>query len=117
MSLVGWNVHRTPWPVEQCDAALFGNIFHFLDDDECLHLLHESRRLLPPRGSVFIHEMLWNVTRTGPLATALWNFWMTTFSSGRQRTEAEIRDLLRRTGFGVTSVEPTASGFTLIAAD
>ena len=115
--LVGWNAHRMPWPVDPCDAILFGNILHCLDDDECLQMLEESRRLLPPQGKLFVHEMLWNTTKTGPLSTALWNFWLTTFSAGRQRTLAEIGDLLRQTGFEISSVDPTASGFSLIAAD
>jgi len=80
-------------------------------------MLEESRRVLLPQGKVFLHEMLWNTTVTGPLSTALWNFWLTTFSAGRQRTLAEIGDLLRQKGFEVSSVDPTASGFTLIAAD
>lgn len=117
VTLLGWNAHRTPWPLENCDAILFGNILHFCDDDECLQMLEESRRLLPRLGKIFVHEMLWNTTMTGPLSTALWNFWMTTFSAGRQRTLAEIRDLLRQTGFEISSVDPTASGFTLIAAN
>ena len=117
IQLVGFNMHGGPWPVEGCDGVLFGNIFHFCDDDECLHLLAESYRILPSGGRVFVHEMLWNDGMDGPVATALWNFWMTTISAGRQRTRAEIHALLSRDGFVPTCETPTLAGFTLMVAE
>jgi hypothetical protein len=113
---VGFNLHDTPWPLAGCDAVLFGNILHFCDDDECLDLLRESHRLLPRGGRVFVHEMLWNDEKDGPILTALWNFWMATISSGRQRTQAELVDLFTRASFTTTAVKPTLGGFTLLVA-
>jgi SAM-dependent methyltransferase len=116
IELVGFNVHRRPWPLTGCDAILFGNVMHFCDDEECLNMLAECYQVLPPGGRLFIHEMLWNDDMKGPLLTALWNFWMATFSSGRQRTRREFSALLGQSGFdGGTSV-PTAAGFSLITA-
>jgi ubiquinone/menaquinone biosynthesis C-methylase UbiE len=117
IQLVGFNMHNGPWPVEGCDGVLFGNIFHFCDDEECLHLLAESHRILPPGGRVFVHEMLWNDRRDGPVATALWNFWMATISGGRQRTRAELHAMLSRSGFSPAGEERTSAGFTLAVAD
>jgi O-methyltransferase domain len=117
IQLVGFNMHESGWPVEGCDAVLFGNIFHFCDDAECLQLLAESQRLLPLRGRVFVHEMLLNDGKDGPVATALWNFWMSTISAGRQRTRAELQGLLSRAGFTRTVEKPTLAGFTLTAAE
>jgi ubiquinone/menaquinone biosynthesis C-methylase UbiE len=115
--LLGFNMHKGPWPLDGCDAVLFGNMFHFCDDDECLELLAESRRVLPPGGRVLVHEMLWNDGRDGPVATALWDFWMATMSSGRQRTRAELHALLSQSGFSPAREAPTLAGFTLVTAE
>ena len=116
VQLLGFNIHGGSWPLAGCDAVLFGNMFHFCDDEECLHLLAESHRILPRGGRVFVHEMLWNDRRDGPVATALWNFWMATMSSGRQRTLADIHALLSRSGFSPAGGERTLAGFTLAVA-
>jgi ubiquinone/menaquinone biosynthesis C-methylase UbiE len=117
IQLLGFNMHSGPWPLEGCDAVLFGNIFHFCDDEECLHLLAESHRILQSGGRVFVHEMLWNDGMDGPVATALWNFWMATMSAGRQRTRAELQALLSRSGFSHRGEERTLAGFTLAVAE
>ena len=114
--LMGHNIHQTPWPLEGCDGVLLGNMLHFCDEEECLALLREARRILPVDGRVFIHEMLWNEQMDGPVATALWNFWMVTMSAGRQRTHWEIVQLLKKVGLTPISAEATASGFTLVVA-
>lgn len=49
MRLVGFNMHDRLWPVEGCDGVLSGNVFRFCDDEECLHLLAESHRVLASR--------------------------------------------------------------------
>jgi acetylserotonin N-methyltransferase len=116
IQLVGFNMHKRRWPVEGCDGVLFGNTFHFCDDEECLHLLAESQRILTRGGRVFIHEMLWNDGRDGPLATALWNFWMMTISAGRQRTRAEIHSLLSQCHFNRLFEQSTMAGFSVTVA-
>jgi ubiquinone/menaquinone biosynthesis C-methylase UbiE len=116
VTLLGFNVHRPPWPLAGCDGVLLANFMHFCDDDECLTLLRESCRVLPVSGRLLIHEMLWNDQRDGPLVTALWNFWMTTISSGRQRTRSELAALLHRAGFDEPAVVPTAGGFSLLVS-
>lgn len=117
IELLGVNMHEGSWPLHGCDGILFGNMFHFCDDDECLHLLAESRRILPLGGRVFVHEMLWNDGKDGPVATALWNFWMSTMSAGRQRTRAELHALWSRAGFSPAGEAPTLAGFTLAVAE
>jgi SAM-dependent methyltransferase len=116
IELRGFNAHRTPWPLTGCDAILFGNVLHFCGDEECEGMLEESYRILPAEGRLFVHEMLWNERRDGPLHTALWNFWMATISAGRHRTTGEFGELLTRTGFALRACEPTTGGFTLIVA-
>lgn len=116
VALLGCNVHARPWPLEQCDGILFGNFMHFCADDECLMMLQECYRLLPAGGRVLLHEMLWNDSKDGPLITALWNFWLTSISAGRQRTKAEFVGLLSRAGFDTPVVIETGGGFSLIVS-
>lgn len=116
IKLQGINVHQTPWPIESCDGVLFGNFLHFCSDDEALALLREAFRLLPVNGRVLLHEMLWNDSRSGPLVTALWNFWLTSISAGGQRTKTEFTDLLLKAGFGAPEVTATVGGFSLLCS-
>lgn len=116
ITLCGFNVYETPWPAWGCDAILFGNFLHFCDDQECLDLLRESVRHLPRRGRLFVHEMLWDERKDGPLPTALWNFWLTSVSAGRQRTFAELAALVQSAGFEAPSVASTAGSFALLTA-
>jgi len=114
--LTGFNVFQSPWPVPRVDGVLIANFLHGCDDDECRLLLREIRKVLLPRGRVFIHEMLWNDEQTGPLLTALWNFLLASGSSGGQRTAAACAALLSDAGFGDVSVVPTAGCYSLISA-
>lgn len=114
--LLGHDIHKTPWPIQDCDAILFANILHFCADDECHNLLQECYRLLPPGGRVILHEMLWNEEKDGPLVTAYWNFWLISVSAGRQRTRSEFADLLSAAGFSAPIVEETRGGFSLVVS-
>src|SRR5262249_52894082 len=84
VALVSADVTVRPWTSEPCDGVLFGNFLHAFDDDTCAGMLEETRAQLSPGGRVFIHELLWNETRDGPMYTALTNFAMRTLSPGRQ---------------------------------
>lgn len=114
INLVGLNVHKAPWAAPACDGILFGNFLHFCSDSECEQLLIEAYRQLPSGGTLFIHEMLWNEDKDGPLATALWNFWMISVSAGKQRTRDEFSKLLGSTGFGDINIVETFGSFSLI---
>jgi hypothetical protein len=117
VNLLGLNMHRLPWPQVQCDGVLLGNILHFCSDDECRALLREVFRILPVRGKLFVHEMLWNENKDGPLATALWNFWMTSVSAGKQRTLQETVLLLGEAGFDRYDVANTWGSFSMLTCE
>jgi SAM-dependent methyltransferase len=114
VNLVGFNVYETPWPVPACDGMLFGNFLHFCSDSECEQVLAEAYRILPKGGKIFLHEMLWNDSKDGPLPTALWNFWMISVSAGRQRTREEFETMLTKVGFDDIDVAETSGSFSLI---
>lgn len=115
VNLCGFNMHKPPWPVVNCDGVLLANILHFCSDGESRELLQEAARILPPGGKLLVHEMLWNDNKDGPLATALWNFWMISVSAGRQRTLPEILQLLIAAGFAKFEVVETWGSFSMIS--
>jgi SAM-dependent methyltransferase len=114
--VVGMDMFRTPWPIAACDGIFLGNILHTYADDGCSLLLQEAARHLAPDGRIWVHEVLWNDNKDGPLTTALWNGTLRRFTEGRQRTGAEIIALLGRSGFVDAQITATAGGFSLVEA-
>lgn len=112
---IGLDAFSMPWPLESCDGVFMGNFLHGFDDNACEKLCAESVRILEPGGRVWIHEMVWNDDRDGPLITALWHAAMRSAGPGRQRNIEELTRLLRRSGLSDIRVTPTASPFTLIS--
>ncbi len=65
------DMFRTPWAIAECDGIFLGNILHTYDDDGCRFILEQCRERLLPGGRVFVHEVLWNDDKVGPLIAAL----------------------------------------------
>lgn len=114
--VIGHNLHDLPWPVPPCDGILMGNLLHAFDDEECRVMLRRCLAQLVAGGRLWLHEMLWNDNKDGPVVTALWNFRLRLSSAGRQRTTGEFASLLEQTGFQGVSVVPTLGGFSLVTA-
>jgi acetylserotonin N-methyltransferase len=113
IELVGLNVLERPWSIPTCDGMFIGNFLHGFDDEACRAICQEARRHLAPGGKLWIHEMLWNTNKNGPLVTALANATLRCIS-GRQRTAAEVLEILSRAGFVNTYTLPTAMPFSLV---
>lgn len=103
-----------PWNIAQCDGVFIGNFLHGFSNEINLRLCREALARLPAGGTIWLHEMLWNDTRDGPLITALWHAAMLTVGPCGQRTGSEWCRLLRSAGFVDTRVVPTACGFGLV---
>ena len=117
IELVGMDFLTEDWHFPTFDGILFANIFHGLDDASCRHLAHKSFEALSPHGTVWLHEVLFNESRDGPLLAALWNANMLAFRSGaRQRTRSELAAMLLEAGFESCSAQPTAARFSLLRA-
>ena len=115
VELLGMNAFDYPWRIPACDGIFIGNFLHGFGDDTCRRLCEEAFRHLEPGGKIWIHEMIWNANKDGPLFTALWNAVIRN-GPGRQRTAAELAALLEHAGFVDSYVVPTVSAFALIAA-
>jgi predicted O-methyltransferase YrrM len=106
---------RDPWPSGH-DAVFFSDIFHDWDREGCIYLARRSYEVLPPGGRIYVHEMLLEDTKDGPLTTASYAISMLVTTKGKQFTAKELDDLLRECGFEDVSVIPTYSYYSLVSA-
>ncbi|TMC17162.1 MAG: hypothetical protein E6J34_19050 [Chloroflexi bacterium] len=96
------------------DGVLLGNIFHSWDRATCLQLAKRCFEILPPSGRIFLHEVLLNDTKDGPLVAAA--FSIVVFQmGGRQYTARELDENLREAGFTDVMVNPTYSYYSLVS--
>jgi hypothetical protein len=98
------------------DAYLLKHIIHDWDDEQCIRVLANCRRALPPGGRVLIVE---SVLSPGPESTItkLIDLEMLVMTSGgRERTEQEFSSLLGRAGLEFTRLIPTQSPVCVVEA-
>ncbi len=112
---VAGDMFADPWPRDH-DRVLLSDIFHDWDDARCRVLADRAYEALPPGGRVLIHEMLIDDDGLGSLNALSYSMIMVFVSQGRQRTFAEIRDLLGAAGFRDVERTSTANGYSLISA-
>jgi ubiquinone/menaquinone biosynthesis C-methylase UbiE len=116
IELLGFDAFSAPWPVPGCDGVFIGNFLHGFDDAACIKVCREAYRHLCSGGTIWLHEIVWNDNRDGPMITALLNASMRTGGSGRQRTCQELAEILESAGFVSPRVVPTSGAFALVAA-
>ena len=97
------------------DAYILKSILHDWDDDLSAAILTTCRRAMPEHGRLLLVE---NVITPGnsPHPAKLVDLQMLVELGGRERTEAEFRDLLAGAGFRLTRVLPTEVQFSIIEA-
>jgi ubiquinone/menaquinone biosynthesis C-methylase UbiE len=98
------------------DAYLLKHIIHDWDDEQCIRVLSNCRRALPPGGRVLIVE---SVLSGGPESTItkLIDLEMLVMTSGgRERTEQEFCSLLARAGLQFARLIPTQSPDSVVEA-
>lgn len=115
IALFAMDAFEFPWKTPECDGIFIGNFLHGYDDGTCRRLCQESFDRLQDGGRVWLHEMIWNENRDGPLLTALWHAAMRSSSPGGQRTAQELSNLLRDVGFTDVRTTPTSGAFAMIS--
>jgi hypothetical protein len=97
------------------DAYLLKSIIHDWDDPHSTTILKTCRRAIPPHGKLLLVE---NVILPGndPNPAKILDLEMLIQLGGRERTEADFRDLLSNSGFRLTRILPTQSQFSIIEA-
>jgi predicted O-methyltransferase YrrM len=104
-----------PWPAGH-DAHLFSNVLHDWDEAECRRLLARSAAALPAGGRVFVHDMLLDDDKAGPLWAAEYGILLATVTQGRLYSAAELGGWLADLGLRVVGVAPTALGRSVLTA-
>jgi acetylserotonin N-methyltransferase len=109
-----FNMFEDPWP-RTYDAILLCNILHDWDPRRREQLARSAFEALPSGGRIFIHEILLNDARDGPVPAALFSVMMLG-TRGKQLSTRELEDLLCGAGFGSVQVKPTYGYYSLVSA-
>ena len=88
-------------------------ILHDWNDDECHTILSNVRAAIPAGGKLAIVELVLAPGPDAPFKNFL-DLNMMVMTGGRERSEADYRTLLRRAGFELARVIPTASPMSLV---
>jgi SAM-dependent methyltransferase len=95
------------------DAHVLKLIIHDWDDEKSVAILKNSHRALAENGKLILVEAV--VPSGGePHFAKFIDLNMLVMTGGRERTEAEFRELFKQAGFGLTRVVPTESPFSVI---
>lgn len=97
------------------DLHILKQILHDWDDEDATRLLTNCHRALAAGGKLLVVEMVVPADNRPGMAQAM-DLNMLVLLGGRERTEAEYRDLLEGGGFRLERVIPTHSPFQVIEA-
>jgi len=97
------------------DIHVLKQVIHDWSDEECTTILRNCHEALQPKGKLLLVEMVIPPDNSPSMAQAM-DLNMLVLLTGRERTEAEYRDLLAAGGFEMERVMPTHSPFSVIEA-
>jgi len=102
------------------DAILLKHVIHDWNDGQATAILRCVRAALPPRGKLLIVEGLYPARVDQSLESrgaAANDVNMLVSTGGRQRSEAEFRDLYAASGFRLTRIVPTPARVSVIEGE
>lgn len=114
--LISGNFFEDAFPTD-CDGILLSNILHDWRVTKVRALLAKAYVVLPEGGKIFIHEMLLNDAKDGPMAAASFNMWMYMHHGSQQFTQEELYQLLAEQGFKSMETTVTHPYYSLITAE
>jgi hypothetical protein len=97
------------------DTYLLKHVLHDWDDEKCAAILTGLRRAIRKDGRLLVLE---HIVPPGnePSMTKEYDLLMLVLFAGKERAEAEFRNLLARTGFELVRIVPTASLLKVLEA-
>jgi hypothetical protein len=98
------------------DAYFMKHILHDWDDAACGKILAAIRAAIPPDGRLLVSEKLILPGPTGYYAKIGDLVMLVHNQGGRERTEAEFRELFAAAGFKLIKVVPTAADHSVLEA-
>jgi SAM-dependent methyltransferase len=97
------------------DLYLLKSVLHNWDDEAAARLLQCCHRAMGPHARLLVAERVVPADNA-PSEAKLFDINMLVVVGGRERTEAEYRELFKRSGFALARVIPTNSPLSLIEA-
>jgi ubiquinone/menaquinone biosynthesis C-methylase UbiE len=95
------------------DAYQMRHIIHDWTDEQCHTILGHIRKVIPKTGRLLVIEMV--IKPRNEFQPAKWlDLNMLVLPGGRERTEAEYRDMYARAGFRLERVVPTPTEVSVI---
>jgi len=98
------------------DLYMLSQILHDWDDARCVKILETCREAMRPNGRLLLLEAIMPEHVAEPTPVVDSDLIMLAITGGRERTEAEYRDLLAASGFNLTRIVPTQSPTCIIEA-
>ena len=97
------------------DVYLLSHVIHDWTEEQCLTILRNCRTAMKPGSRLLIIEMVLPAGNT-PHPGKLLDLAMLVMPGGEERTAGGYDALLKRAGFGMTRVIPTASPVSIVEA-
>jgi hypothetical protein len=97
------------------DVYLMSHIIHDWSEEQCLTILGNCRRAMKATSRLLIVEMVLpagDIPHPGKMTDII----MLTIPGGQERTEAEYSQLLKKAGFKLARIVPTASAASIVEA-
>ncbi len=95
------------------DAYQMRHIIHDWTDEQCHTILTHIRKVIPKTGKLLVIEMVVK-PRNEPQMAKWLDLNMMVIPGGRERTEAEYREMYAKAGFELTRVVPTPTEVSVI---
>lgn len=111
-SLLNAALWNDPFPVT--DVHFYADIYHDWPPEKGRFLTKKSFDSLPSGGRIIIHEMLYNVEKTGPLMAAAYSVAMLLWTEGQQYSGNELSALLAEAGFADIEVQPSFGYWSIV---
>jgi C-methyltransferase len=102
-------------PLPAADAFILMEVIHDWDDDQAAAILSAVRRAAAPGATVLIIEAVADEEILDPVVRTL-DVIMLTITGGRERTSAELNQLLASAGFSAAGTLPTPSPLRIVEA-
>ncbi|WP_404790296.1 methyltransferase [Altericista sp. CCNU0014] len=96
------------------DAYIIAHTIHNWDNEACLSILQSIRKSMPHKSRLLVLEMVMPVGNEPHFSKWLDLDMLMMFSGGRERTEAEYRELFSAAGFELTQIVPTSCPSSII---
>lgn len=100
------------------DVYLVIRVLHDCSDEDCLRILRNCRAAMPAHARLLIGERMLqpDPSRGQPTEYLIDAQMMAMFGGGRERTQAELEELLGAAGFAALRLVPTSSPVSIIEA-